>query len=36
MTAWPLTRHGPAGGPRAYKINISAEAAHTTGRVARA
>jgi hypothetical protein len=23
MTVWPLTRHGPAGGPRAYKINIS-------------
>jgi mannose-6-phosphate isomerase-like protein (cupin superfamily) len=23
MTAWPLTRRGPAGGPRAYKINIS-------------
>jgi transcriptional regulator with XRE-family HTH domain len=25
MTVWPLTRHGPAGGPRAYKINISPE-----------
>jgi transcriptional regulator with XRE-family HTH domain len=25
ITAWPLTRHGPAGGPRAYKINISPE-----------
>jgi transcriptional regulator with XRE-family HTH domain len=24
MTVWPLTRRGPAGGPRAYKINISA------------
>ena len=23
MTVWPLTRHAPAGGPRAYKINIS-------------
>jgi transcriptional regulator with XRE-family HTH domain len=23
MTVRPLTRHGPAGGPRAYKINIS-------------
>jgi transcriptional regulator with XRE-family HTH domain len=23
MTVWPLTRRGPAGGPRAYKINIS-------------
>ena len=22
MTVWPLTRSGPAGGPRAYKINI--------------
>jgi transcriptional regulator with XRE-family HTH domain len=22
MTVWPLTRRGPAGGPRAYKINI--------------
>jgi transcriptional regulator with XRE-family HTH domain len=25
MTVWPLTRRGPAGGPRAYKINISPE-----------
>ena len=23
LTVWPLTRRGPAGGPRAYKINIS-------------
>ena len=23
MTVWPLTRHGPAGAPRAYKIKIS-------------
>jgi transcriptional regulator with XRE-family HTH domain len=23
MTVWPLTRRGPAGGPRAYRINIS-------------
>jgi transcriptional regulator with XRE-family HTH domain len=23
MTVWPLTRRGPAGAPRAYKINIS-------------
>jgi transcriptional regulator with XRE-family HTH domain len=23
MTVWPLTRLGPAGGPRAYRINIS-------------
>ena len=25
MTMWPLTHHGPAGGPQAYKINISAK-----------
>jgi transcriptional regulator with XRE-family HTH domain len=25
MTVWPLTRRGPAGGPRAYKISISPE-----------
>jgi transcriptional regulator with XRE-family HTH domain len=25
MTVWPLTRRAPAGGPRAYKITISAE-----------
>jgi transcriptional regulator with XRE-family HTH domain len=25
MTMWPLTRHGPAGGLRAYKFRISAE-----------
>jgi transcriptional regulator with XRE-family HTH domain len=25
MTVWPLTRRGPAWGPRAYKINISAK-----------
>lgn len=25
MTVWPLTRRGPAGGPRAYKIDISAK-----------
>jgi transcriptional regulator with XRE-family HTH domain len=25
MTVWPLTRRGPAGGPRAYKIRISPE-----------
>jgi len=23
LTVWPLTRRGPAGGPRAHKINIS-------------
>jgi transcriptional regulator with XRE-family HTH domain len=23
LTVWPLTRRGPAGGPRAYKIHIS-------------
>jgi transcriptional regulator with XRE-family HTH domain len=25
MTVWPLTRHGHAGGPRAYKISIDPE-----------
>jgi transcriptional regulator with XRE-family HTH domain len=25
MRVWPLTRRGPAGGPRAYKIEISAK-----------
>jgi transcriptional regulator with XRE-family HTH domain len=25
LTVWPLTRGGPAGGPRAYKISISPE-----------
>jgi len=25
LTVWPLTRRGPAGGPRAYKIHISPE-----------
>jgi transcriptional regulator with XRE-family HTH domain len=25
MTVWPLTRRGPGGGPRAYKIRISAK-----------
>ena len=25
MTVWPLTRQGPAGGPRAYRINISSK-----------
>jgi transcriptional regulator with XRE-family HTH domain len=25
MTVWPLTRRGPGGGPRAYKIKISAK-----------
>jgi transcriptional regulator with XRE-family HTH domain len=25
LTTWPLTRHGPAGGPHAFKLRIDAE-----------